>query len=438
MVTLSAVISFLANFAFCYPLLMAYVLMEGAVIYYYRYERKKPRFFDLPNLREYPMFTVMVPCYNEGYNIMDTIDAIHRTKYPNFEIIAVNDGSKDNTLEILLDMRKTHPKLRVINLATNQGKAVALKAAVLAAKGEFVVCVDGDAILDPHALHWFMSHFLSSPRVGAVTGNPRVRTRSTLIGKIQVGEFSAIIGLMKRAQRIYGRVFTISGVAAAYRKAALSDVGYWNDAVQTEDIEISWNLQLKHWDVRFEPRSVCWVLMPETLKGLVRQRYRWAMGGAQTFKRYTKTIFQWKSRRFWSVYIEYFVSVAWAYTILVVTTLWFIRFAAHGWNPEYVATFFRGPAVVLGATCLLQFFISMKIDTNYDYKLMRQYIAIIWYPLVYWTMNCILPMLVFPQVMFARSKTKEKRGTWISPDRGIHIAQGVAAADSAQHSGDHK
>ena len=66
------------------------------------------------------------------------------------------------------------------------------------------------------------------PHVGAVTGNPRIRTRSTLIGRIQVGEFSSIIGLIKRTQRIYGRVFTVSGVIAAFRRQALADVGYWS------------------------------------------------------------------------------------------------------------------------------------------------------------------------------------------------------------------
>ena len=61
-----------------------------------------------------------------------------------------------------------------------------------------------------------------------MTGNPRIRTRSTLIGRIQVGEFSSIIGLIKRTQRVYGRLFTISGVVAAFRKQALTDVGYWS------------------------------------------------------------------------------------------------------------------------------------------------------------------------------------------------------------------
>jgi biofilm PGA synthesis N-glycosyltransferase PgaC len=87
------------------------------------------------------------------------------------------------------------------------------------------------------------------PHVGAVTGNPRIRTRSTLIGRIQVGEFSSIIGLIKRTQRIYGRVFTVSGVIAAFRRQALADVGYWSPDMITEDIDISWKLQLRHWDI---------------------------------------------------------------------------------------------------------------------------------------------------------------------------------------------
>ena len=55
-----------------------------------------------------------------------------------------------------------------------------------------------------------MAPLIDNPRVGAVTGNPRIRTRSTLIGRIQVGEFSSIIGLIKRTQRVYGQVFTVS------------------------------------------------------------------------------------------------------------------------------------------------------------------------------------------------------------------------------------
>lgn len=118
---------------------------------------------------------------------------------------------------------------------------------------------------------------IDNPRVGAVTGNPRIRTRSTLIGKVQVGEFSSIIGLIKRTQRVYGGVYRFR-VIAAFRRSALADVGYWSDDMITEDIDISWKLQLRRWSVFYEPRALCWILMPETLRGLWKQRLRWAKG----------------------------------------------------------------------------------------------------------------------------------------------------------------
>ncbi|BDY94024.1 hypothetical protein MUTS15_26810 [Escherichia coli] len=111
------------------------------------------------------------------------------------------------------------------------------------------MCIDGDALLDRDAAAYIVEPMLYNPRVGAVTGNPRIRTRSTLVGKIQVGEYSSIIGLIKRTQRIYGNVFTVSGVIAAFRRSALAEVGYWSDDMITEDIDISWKLQLNQWTI---------------------------------------------------------------------------------------------------------------------------------------------------------------------------------------------
>jgi hypothetical protein len=136
--------------------------------------------------------------------------------------------------------------------------------------------IDADWILKKDALQFFMPHFLSSSKVGAVTGNPRVRNRTTLLGKIQVGEYSYIIGMIKRTQRIYGKILTVSGAIAAYRKSALLDVGLFDSDTVTEDIDITWKLHKGFWDVRYEPRALCWVLVPETVKGLWGQRVRWA------------------------------------------------------------------------------------------------------------------------------------------------------------------
>jgi poly-beta-1,6-N-acetyl-D-glucosamine synthase len=70
-----------------------------------------------------------------------------------------------------------------------------------------VICVDGDALLDEHAVTWMARALTLGPRVGGVTGNPRIRTRSTALGRLQLGEFSSLVGLIKRAQMVWGRLF---------------------------------------------------------------------------------------------------------------------------------------------------------------------------------------------------------------------------------------
>jgi len=192
------------QFLFYYPLFMAYLWMIGAIFYFKHWETGKDHLVSQPpELTEYPPVSIVVPCFNESDNIRETIDYLNKQKYPNYDIIIVNDGSTDDTAQILDDMAREVDELRVIHLATNQGKSVALRTAALMSANEYLVCIDGDALLDENAVTWIVSHFVNGPRVGAVTGNPRIRTRSSLIGKIQVGEFSAIIGLIKRAQRIY-------------------------------------------------------------------------------------------------------------------------------------------------------------------------------------------------------------------------------------------
>ncbi|WP_429001525.1 poly-beta-1,6-N-acetyl-D-glucosamine synthase [Xanthomonas arboricola] len=275
--TTSLLLGALFNFAFFYPIIMAFFWMIGGTYYYLRRERGNPGPSSPPPLTSEPFVSLLVPCYNEAKHVGETIAAMSAQNYPDFEIIAINDGSNDNTAEALDDLTHQHPRLRVVHLEQNHGKANALRVGTLASRSDYLVCVDADAILDPNATRWMVGHLISGPRVGGVTGNPRVRNRTTLMGRMQVGEFSAIVGLIKRAQRVYGRLFTVSGVICAFRRSALHHVGFWSDNMVTEDIDISWRLQLDDWDIRYEPNALCWILMPETFRGLWMQRLgaRW-------------------------------------------------------------------------------------------------------------------------------------------------------------------
>jgi biofilm PGA synthesis N-glycosyltransferase PgaC len=406
-------------FIFLYPLVMAYVWMSGALFYWMRHEHRRSNPGCPPALPSFPKVALVVPCYNEAANVEETVRALLAHNYPDFEVVAVNDGSRDETGAILERLAAGEPRLRVVH-QENQGKAIALNTAALVTDAEFLVCIDGDAILHPDAARWMVWHFLTSPRVGAVTGNPRVRTRSTLLGRIQVGEFSSIIGLIKRAQRVYGRVFTVSGVVSAFRKRALAQIGYWNSENLTEDIDVSWRLQLAWWDVRYEPAALCWILMPETLRGLWQQRLRWATGGMQAMLTYAWMFGDWKRRRMWTVYAEFVITLLWAYSLALGMINWLVSHyvAMPPWLP--LGSPIPGwTGVVLATTGLVQVIVGMFLDRRYDQRFLRNFFWVIWYPLAYWAIAWATTLVAFPRALARR---RGKRARWTSPDRGVRPA----------------
>ena len=416
MIELATVSDILFGFALYYPLFMAYLWMAGALIYYFHWERAEQDcapLFELPP----PPISILVPCHNEGDNARETIEQLLKQNYPDFEVIAINDASSDTTGEILNELSAAHKQVRVIHFTENMGKAAALNMGAMAASSEFLICIDGDALLDEDAASWIMKHFINGPRVGAVTGNPRIRTRSSLLGKIQVGEFSAIVGLIKRAQRVYGRIFTVSGVVAGFRKAALHRVGYWSTDMITDDIDISWKLQLDHWDIRFEPRAICWILMPETYTGLLRQRIRWAQGGVEVFIKYFNNLGVWKSRRMWMVYIEFITSIFWSFSIVATMVLWLLGLFID--LPDEIRVHSLLPSwggVLLGITCLMQFALSLSIESRYEKNIWKYYFWMIWFPIAYWLINVIAVVFGLPRAL---SRKKGRHATWVSPDRGL-------------------
>jgi len=414
---------FLMDFVFFYPLFMSALWIAGGLYFWLHWERHWPWEEDTPapTLAGNPLISIIIPCYNEGDNAAETIHAALGQLYPNIEVIAVNDGSKDNTAAVLDALALEHSRLRVLHLAQNQGKAVALRMGAVAARSEYLVCIDGDALLDKNAAAYMVAPMLDNPRLGAVTGNPRIRTRSTLIGRVQVGEFSSIIGLIKRTQRVFGRIFTVSGVVVAFRKKALDRIDYWSTDMITEDIDVSWKLQLDHWSIFYEPRALCWILMPETVGGLWKQRLRWAQGGAEVLFKNIRGIWQWRHRYLWPLLFEYCLSTGWAFTFLLSVVFWvvgkFIVLPPAIAVESLVPPAFTG--LVLAMVCLVQFAVSIMIDRRYEKDLWKTLFWTVWYPMVFWLVSLFTTLVSFPKVLFNQH---QKRARWVSPDRGIKPA----------------
>ncbi len=392
---------------------MSIIWVVGGILFYFRIERKPP----LP-LKDTPMVSILVPCFNEEKNIEDTIKYLSVLNYPNYEVIAINDGSRDRTEAILEELLDIYSVLRVINLKENSGKANALYLGLLASRGEIIVGIDADAILDRDALRYIVPHFTLhgiGERVGAVTGNPRVRNRSSLLSRIQLCEFSSIIGLIKRSQRMLGKVMTVSGVVAAYRKAALFDCGLWDRDTITEDIGVTWKLQKRFWDVRYEPRVICWMLVPETLRGFWKQRVRWAQGGVEALLKHWNIFLDWRQRRIYLVYLEELISVIWSFCWMI-STISFLTRITFG-NANIASVLWSGS--YLSLICIVQFLFAMLIDSRYDVHLIKYYIWAVWYPVFYWYFNAFVIMKALPRAF--SNRRKNKFAVWESPDRGLGV-----------------
>ncbi len=425
---------FLGYFVFLYPLYMSIVWMIGGISFSLRRERG-----PTPELDYYPFFSIIIPAHNEENTIEQTVVSLQDLAYPDYEVIVVNDGSNDETPVILDRLVKEYSDwLRVIHLDPNSGKSRALNTGIVFSKGEFLLTIDADAILAKDALHWMAWHLMTGQRVGAVTGNPRVWNRTTLLGKIQVGEYSSIIGMIKRTQRILGKVLTVSGVIAAYRKSALLECGLFDADTVTEDIDVTWKLQKRFWDIRYEPRAMCWVLVPETIRGLWRQRVRWAQGGVEVLKKHARIWFDWRYRRLWPVYLDYFFGITWAYSFVSLVILWLVLAIYNSfcelnllqtycpWMVEKQVHLFsvnplfppRYYGSVLGIACLTEFLASFAIDARYEGKgFFRYYFWIIWYPFAYWIISSLAAVVGFFNVFVRRSGETIR---WTSPDRGLH------------------
>ena len=414
---LSTALQAIPEFCFGYPFVMSWYWMAGGILFYLTRERRLPPQDQPPDQAEWPAISIVVPCFNEGLNVEETILAAAACDYPEFEIIAVNDGSNDETNMVLNGLVERLPGLRVVHLTENHGKATALNAGALLAKHEILVCIDGDALLDPHTLRWFARAFQRN-NVGGVAGNPRIRNRTTFLGRLQVGEFSSIIGLIRRTQTMYGCIFTVSGVVCAFRKIALEQAGWWSPRSLTDDVDVTWRVQVAGWRVVYEPNAIAWILMPETLRGLWKQRLRWAEGGSQMLVDFFWPMVRLRAPRMLPIYGNFILSVLWSYTVLIalaVGALWSIgilprtAMPAMRFLPEWWG-------LTLAITYISQALVASVIEHRYEPHMLRTLFWIIWYPMAFWMVSTATAVVALPRALLM---PRSERTTWVSPDRGL-------------------
>lgn len=226
-----------------------------------------------------PSVSVVVPAYNEELGIAGTVESLALCDYPGpLEVIVVDDGSTDRTAELVQSLRLA--SVRLIRQA-NAGKAAALNTGIHEAAHELVVTVDGDTIFERDTLALLVQRF-RDPAVGAISGNTKIGNRGTLVGRWQHIEYVMGFNLDRRMYEILGATPTVPGAIGAYRRSALLDVGGVSAATLAEDTDLTLELGRAGWNVVYEQRARAWTEAPADLRGLYRQRARWAYGTIQS------------------------------------------------------------------------------------------------------------------------------------------------------------
>jgi len=400
----------IADFLFWFPVLTSVLWMISGINFYLKKEREDYEVED----KELPPLTILIPAHNEERFIKETLDAIRNLNYQKFEVIVIDDNSSDRTSEVVEEYLK-YENFHLIKLLKNVGKAKALNIGLKFVKTDLIVVIDADTILEKDSLRYMSHHFNKIPRLGAVTGNPRVLNRTNLLTYIQIAEFSSIICLIKRAQRAIGRIFTVSGAFTMYNKNIIAEVGGFSPCTATEDIDITWKLEKKFYNVFYEPRSIAYIRVPERIKELIRQRKRWALGGWHLIRKHKDLFLNLKYKRLFIPFLEFLLAYIWSILFVVLTFLWILSklILYKGFTISPIPTWY---GAFISLVCLTQFLVSSILDRKYDKEIFKYYFFVVWYPIIYWTLNPFLVVLTMFDGLFGEIESK---GKWIPPDRNI-------------------
>ena len=281
-----------------------------------------------------PPITILVPAYNESATIQASVTAILTLEYRNYEVVVVNDGSKDDTMEQLrhafdlYEIPRVYPEtietkpLRALYRSRsrsrllvldkeNGGKADSLNAAINASRFPLVIAVDADTLIEPDALLRLTRPFLLGRQIAAVGGTVRVANNCTVtdgrvtdarvpakaIPGIQVVEYLRAFLFGRLGWNRLGGNLIISGAFGLFKKEYVMAVGGYrtNSIVEDLDLVVRMHRHLRRNKVKYEmpfiPDPVAWTEVPESFKILSRQRERWHRGLISAMWQYKGMLF---------------------------------------------------------------------------------------------------------------------------------------------------
>lgn len=237
-----------------------------------------------------PRVTVLIPAFNEEKVVARTIDSLLHTGYANIEILVVDDGSTDATSAVVERIVESEPRVRLLRKA-NGGKADAANAGLAVASGEIVVAVDADTLILPGAIENLVAHF-ADPEITAVCGNVEVGNVRSWLTRFQAIEYVTSQNFDRRAFALLNSISVVPGALGAWRREAVLKVGGYSADTLTEDADLTLTVLRAGGRIAYEPRAVGRTEAPETISGLLKQRFRWTYGTYQCLYKHRKGFFK--------------------------------------------------------------------------------------------------------------------------------------------------
>lgn len=346
-----------------------------------------------------PGISIVAPAYNEEKTIIVNAKSLLTLNYPLFEVIIVNDGSKDRTLELLIEefdlvetpyayieKIKTKPfkrifksqnpeysKLTVVDKVNGGTKADASNAGINASQYPYFLCTDVDCILDRNTMLRMIKPVLNSNiktiGVGATLRMSnscdisegvieRVRPPKALIPRFQELEYLRAYLFGKMGWSLLNCVPNISGGLGLFDKEIAINAGGYDGGSHAEDMDIMVKMAShminnnREYKIEYIPVSCCWTEGPPNVKILSRQRIRWATGLAQIFVVHRKILFNYRYKKLGLIVFPFnFIFEFLAPIIEFLGIIWFIVLIIKGdvnWSMAgyiFLYSYFFGIAV---------------------------------------------------------------------------------------------
>ncbi|MDC6354081.1 MULTISPECIES: glycosyltransferase family 2 protein [Robiginitalea] len=415
-----------------------------------------------------PSITIIAPAYNEGLTIVENIRSLLSLRYVNYEVMVVNDGSKDDTLEKMVaaydlervpmdidpewpckpirgvykSRQRSFEKLTVID-KENGGKSDALNTGMRLSESKYIGCIDVDCLLLPDALLHVVKAFYehTSKRVIAVGGVIRVansckidggtleeiRLPKNWLARFQLLEYTRSFLLGRMAWGRIDSLLIISGAFGFFDRQIALEAGGYDTGTVGEDMEIVFRMRrLMHdndtpYTVAYIPDPLCWTEVPEDLGIFINQRDRWSRGNLETLYRHRDMFFNPKYGRLGMLSYPYWLFYEWLAPILEFTGFFSIlAFAYLGiLNWEF---FVAITATVYAFAAMFSFYAVLWDVWSYNqYTRTRDILTLLFCALVE-------PVVFHPVVVWSSIRGNFKKLFKINSGWGSQVRKGFAKA----------